>query len=100
MSKTNPKDLVVPVESNEVRLLAAAIRCFEKHGVSQTSIDDIARDAGLSRPTAYRVFRSRGELLQRVAQDRSARLETKMKPLMQRYRSFEQALVHGVMASM
>jgi AcrR family transcriptional regulator len=43
-------------------ILDAAGRCFEQHGVASTSIGDIARMAGCSRPTIYRYFVDRDAL--------------------------------------
>ena len=40
----------------EQRMVAAAIRCVSRWGLAKTSLDDIAREAGASRATAYRVF--------------------------------------------
>ncbi|HEX3841132.1 MAG TPA: TetR/AcrR family transcriptional regulator [Acidimicrobiales bacterium] len=44
------------------RILDAAGRCFAGQGVPNTSIADIARDAGCSRPTIYRYFDDRHAL--------------------------------------
>jgi AcrR family transcriptional regulator len=38
------------------RLLAAALVCFEREGMTATSMEDVATEAGLSRATVYRVF--------------------------------------------
>jgi AcrR family transcriptional regulator len=40
----------------ERRLVAAALRCVARWGFAKTSVDDIAREAGVSRATTYRVF--------------------------------------------
>lgn len=40
----------------ERRLVDAALRCVGRWGLRKTSLDDIAREAGVSRATAYRVF--------------------------------------------
>jgi AcrR family transcriptional regulator len=40
----------------ERRLVAAALRCIARWGIRKTSLDDIAREAGVSRATVYRVF--------------------------------------------
>src|SRR5688500_17872029 len=40
----------------ERRLAEAALRCVARWGVAKTSLDDIAREAGCSRATAYRLF--------------------------------------------
>jgi AcrR family transcriptional regulator len=44
------------------RILTAAAHCFEAKGVAGTSIEDIARQAGCSRPTIYRYFADRDAL--------------------------------------
>jgi len=38
------------------RLVAAAVACIARWGVAKTSLDDIAREAGLSRATVYRAL--------------------------------------------
>ena len=38
------------------RLVDAALRCIARWGIRKTSLDDIAREAGVSRATVYRVF--------------------------------------------
>ncbi len=38
------------------RILAAAVACVERSGLSRTSLEDVAQEAGLSRATVYRYF--------------------------------------------
>jgi AcrR family transcriptional regulator len=38
------------------RLLEAAYRCVARYGIAKTTVDDIAREAKVSRPTVYRQF--------------------------------------------
>src|SRR5271166_4400289 len=45
------------------RILAAAERCVDRHGIRKTTIDDIASEVGLSRPSVYRYFADRDDLL-------------------------------------
>lgn len=45
----------VPTGS-EVRVIDAALACVARWGVTKTSLDDIAREAGVSRATVYRLF--------------------------------------------
>lgn len=40
-------------------ILEAAQTCFLRFGYSKTSLDDIAREAGLSRPLLYRKYRNK-----------------------------------------
>jgi len=45
------------------RILAAAERCIDRHGIRKTTMDDVAREVGLSRPSVYRYFADRDDLL-------------------------------------
>src|ERR1700745_2822153 len=45
------------------RILAAAERCIDRHGIRKTTMDDIASEGGLSRPSVYRHFADPDDLL-------------------------------------
>lgn len=61
------------------RLYEAALVCIERRGYRKTSMDDIAREAGVSRPTVYTYFASKKdvvfEVIVRQAADLLAGLE-------------------------
>jgi AcrR family transcriptional regulator len=42
--------------SQRVRIVDAALRCLARQGLAKTTVDDIAREAGISRATLYRTF--------------------------------------------
>jgi AcrR family transcriptional regulator len=54
-----------PTGTDDVRerILAAAERCIDRHGVRKTTMVDIASEVGLSRPSVYRYFADRDDLL-------------------------------------
>lgn len=85
-----------PEATNEARLLAAAVRCFAKLGVEKTFIEDIAREAGLSRQTAYRTFKTRDVLLEKVAERSIRLLEIRLQPMLRKYKTFQEALLNGI----
>ncbi len=85
--------------SNETRLIDAAIRCLERYGSAKTFIEDIAKEAGLSRQTAYRTFGTRQELFEKVVDRRLAGIAAIMQPRMTQYASFEETLVRGAVDS-
>jgi AcrR family transcriptional regulator len=41
--------------SPELRLVDATLRCISRWGVAKTTLDDVAREAGCSRATVYRI---------------------------------------------
>ncbi|MGO8875882.1 MAG: TetR/AcrR family transcriptional regulator [Acidimicrobiales bacterium] len=41
---------------SRARVLGAAVRCVARFGISKTTVDDVAREARLSRATLYRLF--------------------------------------------
>jgi AcrR family transcriptional regulator len=43
-------------EHTRTRLLEATLACIERWGLEKTSLEDVAREAGLSRATVYRYF--------------------------------------------
>lgn len=45
------------------RVYEAALRCFARHGVTKTSIEEIARIAGCSRATIYRHCKSKNAIV-------------------------------------
>ncbi|MEM9343882.1 MAG: helix-turn-helix domain-containing protein [Pseudomonadota bacterium] len=49
--------------NREENILEAALRAFTRFGVTRTSMADIAREAGISRQTLYKSFRSKDDVL-------------------------------------
>ena len=45
------------------RLVAAALRCIVRRGTGRVSMDEVADEAGVSRATVYRYYRTREDLL-------------------------------------
>jgi AcrR family transcriptional regulator len=54
-----------PTDDEEARrrLLDAAEVCYERRGVSRTTVDDIAKEASVHRTTVYRYFGTRDDVL-------------------------------------
>jgi AcrR family transcriptional regulator len=51
------------VDAARDRLLDAAARCIARDGLAATSVASVAAEAGVSRPTVYRYFDDRDELI-------------------------------------
>jgi AcrR family transcriptional regulator len=65
MSRRSPSQEIAPTSADEARerILAAAERCIDRHGIRKTTMDDVASEVGLSRPSVYRYFADRDDLL-------------------------------------
>ena len=48
-------------------ILDAAYVCFTRHGVQRTTMDDIAREAGMSRSAVYQYVRNKEEAFRQLA---------------------------------
>lgn len=77
--------------------MRAAERCIERYGIRKTTMDDIAREAGISRPSIYRFFADREELLVALTEEHSRMLTAKAHRFLARQPTFEDALVEGLL---
>ena len=49
--------------STQQRLVDSTLVCLSRHGVSKTTVDDVAREAGVGRATLYRYFPNKQALI-------------------------------------
>jgi AcrR family transcriptional regulator len=75
----------------------AAEACFDKYGISKTTMDDIAKMAGVSRPTVYRHFDDRDTLILAVVMRRSRQLIDRAQKFIRKQPTFEEQLVEGLL---
>ena len=90
---------VVPHDSEaaQTHFLDAAEACFERYGVHKTTMEDIAKMAGVSRPTVYRHFTDRETLIVAVVMRRARSLIAKTQAYIRRQETFEDQLVEGLL---
>jgi AcrR family transcriptional regulator len=65
MPRGSPSRPTAPTSTDDARerILAAAERCIDRHGIRKTTMEDVACEVGLSRPSVYRYFTDRDDLL-------------------------------------
>jgi AcrR family transcriptional regulator len=71
-------------------LVEAAITLLQRHGPSRISLDDIARQAGVSRRTLYRNFANRQELLDAAMYQLTGRFLVRAAERMSRHERFDE----------
>jgi AcrR family transcriptional regulator len=88
-----------PPESDEQarqRLIAAALCCAEAKGLGRTTIADIARQAGVTRPTVYTHFEDRHALFQTAFSQAATRMMVNAHRAMRRRGSAGERAVEAV----
>jgi AcrR family transcriptional regulator len=78
-------------------ILRAAERCVQRHGISKTTMGDIAREARTSRPSVYRYFADREELLLALLSEHSRALTERTRRFIAQQPSVEDGLVEGLL---
>ncbi|MGW0040921.1 TetR/AcrR family transcriptional regulator [Rhodococcus sp. NPDC003348] len=78
------------------QILEAAERTFERYGAAKTTMDDIAKEAGVSRPTVYRYFSDRDTLITALIEVRSRRMFGKARTFLRKRKTFADQIVDGL----
>jgi AcrR family transcriptional regulator len=91
------QDAPASTDDPRERILAAAERCIDRHGIRKTTIDDIASEVGLSRPSVYRYFADRDDLLIELIARHVRALINQAKKSMSRQSSFSDQIIEGLL---
>jgi AcrR family transcriptional regulator len=85
-------------DADEARqqILAAAERVIQRYGVPKTTMDDIGKEAGVSRPTVYRYFGDRDALLRALIERRSRMLFERARTFILSHDTFADQIVEGL----
>jgi AcrR family transcriptional regulator len=79
------------------RVIDAALECIARWGTAKTTLDDVARQAGYSRATVYRVFPGgKDAVLEAVARTEIARFFSAVAGRLQSAETLEDVLVGGM----
>ncbi|MEM7136213.1 MAG: TetR/AcrR family transcriptional regulator [Myxococcota bacterium] len=78
------------------RLLEVAARCVARDGLNGTGIAHVALEAGVSRPTVYRYFKDRDELIRSVLLQAGLRLANDIRAHMEGFEDPGESAVEAV----
>lgn len=95
--RTNNSVLSGDAAEARQQILTAAERMIARYGVSKTTMDDIGRQAGVSRPTVYRYFGDRDNLLAALIERRARMLFDRARDYIFGFESFAEQLVEGLL---
>jgi AcrR family transcriptional regulator len=95
-SRSQPSAPAGTADARE-RILAAAERCIDRHGIRKTTMDDVASEVGLSRPSVYRYFADRDDLLIELITRHSRALIDRAHKSISRQSSLRDQVVEGLL---
>ena len=95
--RTNSSVLSGDAAEARQQILAAAESVIARYGVSKTTMDDIGKQAGVSRPTVYRYFGDRDNLLGALIERRARMLFDRARNYIFGFESFAEQLVEGLL---
>jgi AcrR family transcriptional regulator len=99
MPRRSPRRQTAPTSTDDARerILAAAERCIDRHGIRKTTMDDIASEVGLSRPNVYRFFADRDDLLVELITRHARTLLDRTRKAISRQITLPDQIVEGVL---
>src|SRR3954463_11163384 len=83
------------VDDTASRVLAAALEQFEEFGIRRTTMEDVARRAGLSRVTIYRRFPGKEALVEAVILGEAQRFFAELEAAVAGIESVEERIVEA-----
>jgi AcrR family transcriptional regulator len=89
--------LARPKADTAQRILDAAFACFGDQGLSRTTMEDVAKRAGITRQTVYRYFPSKDHLVMALVLREEDRFIDGTRRAFAREGSLEDALYHGTL---
>jgi AcrR family transcriptional regulator len=95
-SRGQAAELTVVDDARE-RILAATERCVERYGLRKTTIDDVACEVGLSRPSIYRYFVDRDDLLIELITRHARALINRTHRAMSRQSSLSDQIIESIL---
>jgi AcrR family transcriptional regulator len=98
MPRRSPSQLTAPKSADDARerIVAAAERCIDRHGIRKTTMDDVACEVGLSRPSVYRYFADRDDLLIELITRHARALLARARKSVSRHTSLSDQIVETV----
>src|SRR5579863_622679 len=91
-----PREGMRPPSSYE-RIVRAAYLCFERHGIDHTTIEDIAREAGVTRPTVYRYFKGgKLDIVDLISSEESRKVNAEVRKRLVRGKPFEELVTDAL----
>lgn len=87
-------------EHTRTRILDAALACYERDGINHTTLDQVAKQAGIGRTTLYRYVKNHDDLLNQVLLKDASERNEELKIALRYHTDLASALVDGILFNM
>lgn len=95
-----PAQKAIPdIGKTGVKIVEGARRCFERYGIEKTTIEDIARSAGVSRPTVYKFFGGKMDIVDCIGFAELDKIQEVVRARVQRHQGFAETTTEAIVAS-
>lgn len=81
------------------RIIESARLCFERYGIQKTTIEDIASTAGVSRPTVYKHFPGKPQIVDHISLAEMSKVHQALRQRMTRQSSFADTVTEALLIS-
>jgi len=81
------------------KIVDGARRCFERYGIEKTTIEDIARAAGVSRPTVYKFFGGKMDIVDYIGFAELDKIQEVVRARVKHHSNFADMTTEAVVAS-
>lgn len=82
-----------------VKIVEGARRCFERYGIEKTTIEDIAKAAGVSRPTVYKFFGGKTDIVDYIGFGELDKIQEAVRARVKHHSNFADMTTEAIVAS-
>jgi len=79
------------------RIVRAAYECFDRFGISKTTIEDIASRAHVSRPSVYKYFSGKDDIIDRICHDEAMKVNAEVRRRLVRTDNFDSMITEAIL---
>jgi AcrR family transcriptional regulator len=79
------------------RIVRAAYECFDRFGISKTTIEDIATRAHVSRPSVYKYFSGKDDIIDRICHDEAMKVNAEVRHRLVRTDKFDSMVTEAIL---
>lgn len=98
--KTNVEKIAKQNPDTQRRILDAALSCVKRWGIEKVTLNDIAQEAGVTRPTVYSYFGSRDEVVRYALMESGLTFSTELLKHVSKFTNPAERIIEAMLYSL